>query len=384
VDKQASLSIWQVSAEGGNLHRLLTGWRESPPFFSDGESGGDWTQDGNYFVFRSQRAGLTSLWAIREQGGLLSWLSRSPVLLTTAESHIWSATSGQNGRRIFFTGSKEKRELARYDAGLGKFVPYFSGIRAFNASASRDGRWIAYDTPDGQESVIWRSRIDGTDRLQLTFPPMIAGAPRWSPDGKHIAFAASYPGKPLNIFLISPDGGTPEALTNECYLYPDWSPQGDSLFFSQCAPAVGVYQLDLKTRRQTLFPGSEGLKASGWSPDGRYLTAQSRDDRRLMLFGSQSRKWSELAQGTLLRSGSGLWSRDSHYVYWQDSGEGAEQPIYRARISDRKIERVAGAAEIPRADVLSYGLTGMAPDGSPSVSLYLGNSDIYALDVDFR
>jgi hypothetical protein len=35
-----------------------------------------------------------------------------------------------------------------------------------------------------------------------------------------------------------------------------------------------------------------------------------------------------------------------------------------------------------RADVLSYSLTGLTPDGSPLASLVRSNSDIYALELD--
>jgi len=34
----------------------------------------------------------------------------------------------------------------------------------------KDGQWVAYASyPEGS---LWRSKVDGTERLQLTFPPM--------------------------------------------------------------------------------------------------------------------------------------------------------------------------------------------------------------------
>ena len=35
---------------------------------------------------------------------------------------------------------------------------------------------------------LWRSRLDGSQLMQLTYPPLLAYQPWWSPDGKRIAF----------------------------------------------------------------------------------------------------------------------------------------------------------------------------------------------------
>jgi len=383
-----TLSLWQVDAGGSNLHRLLAGWREPPTFHGDGESDGDWTPDGNYFVFRSTRAGVASIWAISERGKFLRRPSRAPVQLLTTDSSLWSLLVAKN--KTFYTGDKEVRELARYDARSKQFVPYLPGVRGRDVSFSRDGQWLAYVVPNMQQAILWRSRADGRDRQQLSFPPMIAGAARWSPDGKQIAFVGNLSGKVRRIFLVSSGGGEPEPVTALDSLYPDWSPGGDCLFFSAPVPAstsifgaenAGTYELDLKTRRLSVFPGAEALKAASWSPDGRYLVAQTRDDRKLMLFDSQSRQWSELVHGGVLR-GPGLWSRDSKYVYTQDVYEGVSQPIFRVRVSDRKIERIAAFEQILRADTRNYFLAGLAPDDCPLVSLVLSHSDIYALDLN--
>ncbi len=382
-------SLWEVSAKGYNLHPLLPKWREkeAPNNYADGESGGDWTPDGNYFVFRSTRAGVAGIWTISEKRKFLRRSAGGPVQLTTTDARLFEILAAKN--RIFYTGEKEARELALYDARLKQFVPYFRGVRGRDVSFSRDGQWVAYVATTNQESILWRSRADGRERQQITFPPMGAGSPRWSPDGKQIAFVGNSPGKQRTIFLVSSVGGKPEPVTALDSLYPDWSPGGDSLFFSAPVPAstsvvgpknFGTYQLDLKTKRLSVFPGAEVLKASSWSPDGRYLVAQTRDDRKLMVFDSHSQHWSELARGTVLRAPV-LWSRDSKYAYSQDVSE-VSQPIFRVRISNLRIERITTFEQILRADVRNYFLAGLTPDDSPLVSLVLSHSDIYALELN--
>ena len=64
------------------------------------------------------------------------------------------------------------------------------------------------------EGNLWRSRADGSDRLQLTFPPLRAGLPRWSPDGKQIAFTVVLHGQGLKTYLVRP----PVVFPNEFLL----------------------------------------------------------------------------------------------------------------------------------------------------------------------
>jgi len=257
-----SLLLWEVDAKGGNLHRLLAGWREPPAYYGDGESDGDWA--GNYFVFRSTRAAMASIWAIAEGGKSLHRPSRAPVQLMTTDSSLWSLLAVKD--RIFYPGEKDVRELARYDGRSKQFVPYLGGVRARDVDFSSDGQWVAYVVPNMQQNILWRSRVDGRDRQQLTFPPMQAGQPRWSPDGRKIAFDGIVPGKRGGICLVSSEGGEPEPVTPPGLdsTFPDWSPGGDSLVFNAPVRAPGsllngenggTYQLDLKTRGLSVFPG---------------------------------------------------------------------------------------------------------------------------------
>lgn len=89
---------------------------------------------------------------------------------------------------------------------------------------SRDGKWVTYVAyPEG---TLWRNKVDGSERLQLTFPPLFSLLPRWSPDGSRIAFAALKPDKPFSVYTISADGGSPERPIpgDRDTCDPTWSP----------------------------------------------------------------------------------------------------------------------------------------------------------------
>ena len=109
--------------------------------------------------------------------------------------------------RLFAIGDQRRGRLARYDPTSKQLVEYLGGISAEGPSISRDGQWVAYTTyPEG---TLWRSRLDGTDRLQLTSSPMAAFLPRWSPDGSQIAFFGGTSLETLRIYLVPAAGGAP-------------------------------------------------------------------------------------------------------------------------------------------------------------------------------
>ena len=138
--------------------------------------------DGRHYVFLSRR----SLWALPEERGFLDWSGSEPVQLTQPEPIRFDRpTPSRDGRQLFARGTQQRAELVRRDPESGRLAPFLSGISAIGVAFSRDGEWVAYVSYPGW--VLWRSRVDGSERLQLTSRPMSAVVPRWSPDGSRIA-----------------------------------------------------------------------------------------------------------------------------------------------------------------------------------------------------
>jgi len=378
-----TISLWEISPGGHNAHPLSLGLNAAPRHrWGDGECYGDWSPDGKYFVFRSLHDGVASLWAVRQDKGWFQKSRNALVQLYTSPDNIGEPRFSTDGKKIFFVDYQLRRELVRYDSLRKIFVPYLGGIPARLLSFSRDGQWVAYKNEE--DGSLWRSRLDGTQALQLTFPPLEAMHSTWSADDKKIAFQAD--GK---LYQVPFEGGNLEPLLPEGELggQPNWSPDGGSLLFVRRSTSEkggwhpAIYRLDLHTRHVQVIPGSEEFECPQWSPDGKYAAASDTKGHKLALFDFASQQWSALADGTPY--GWGIrWSADSRYVYYQHLFSGEEQPIFRVRLSDHTVEQITSSRQILRADVLSYSMTGLAPDNSPLVSFVRRNSDVYALELD--
>jgi Tol biopolymer transport system component len=284
-----------------------------------------------------------------------------------------------DGKKLFVQGWQPRGELVRYDSRSSHFVPYLGGISAMGMDFSQDGQWMAYN--DATDGTLRRSKVDGSQRLQLVFPPMVAYLPRWSPDGRQIAFFGHPPGEHFQIYAIPAEGGSPDLLYhNDTNLAdPVWSPDGKSLAFGENSlnnQGSAIYTLDLKTRSATKLPGSDGLYSPRWSPNGRYIAAISLDSLRLMLFDLTTQKWKELAKIFVAYP---TWSRDGRYLYFDGTLDNKES-FFRVQSSDGKLERLFSLDGFQAAGGAFGNWSGLAPDGSPLLVRDASIQEIYALD----
>lgn len=378
--KDHSISLWEMQAEGTNLHPLLAHW--SNP---ESECCGSWTADGKYYVFQSNHDGRSNLWGMIENRSFLSSAS-SIFQVTNGPLSYQAPVPARNGHGIFFLGLEERFELLHYDAGLRQFVPYRNELESVGRTEfSRDGQWVAWINPlDGS---VWRSRANGKERLQLTAPPMQVFLMHWSPDDKQLALMGRRPGQPWKIYIVSADGGSPNLLLNEDRneADPDWSPDGSSIIFGRLPDLMSTESIpkeitiyNLQTKQLTGLPDSQGLFSPRWSPDGSHIAATPLDQHKLMVFDIAQKKWTELTTQSVADP---VWDHDGKSIFFHSFMEEG-QPIYRAFLSSGRVEKVAGLGNLESADIVDYSFSGLAPGDVPLVKARRWTANIYSLDLE--
>ena len=148
------------------------------------------------------RDGKTNLWALREKAGFLQSGSHEPTQLTAGPLNFSNPLPSRDGKRLFAVGQQLRGGLVRYDAKTKQLLSYIYGISATHLDFSGDGEWVCF------ASLILSSACGEASwtavnifRLRIFLQCELAG-PRWSPDGKKIAFLNMQTGKPWKLYFV--------------------------------------------------------------------------------------------------------------------------------------------------------------------------------------
>jgi Tol biopolymer transport system component len=372
----ASSSIWEVHVDGSGLHPLLPGWHTPPAECCD-----EWSSDGRYYLFVSGSSGISNIFALREQRRLFTRQSE-PFQLTTGPLSLPFFVPSPDNKKVFADGQSPRGELVRYDNRSQQFLPFFAGIWAGEMDFSGDGKWVAYVSYEDRS--LWRARVDGSERLQLTSPPVYAFLPRWSPDGTRIVYTDLQSG-PFKILLVSANGGKPQRMFTESQdqIDPSWSPDGKQVVYGRSwltPEKLSIQVLDLESKRVSTVPGSEGLYSPHWSPDGRHLAAMSADAKKLLLFDFKTQRWTNWMIDEPGAIGFPTWSRDGKYIYY-DTTSTENTAFRRIEVGQTRSEFLIDLRDLHRYSD-GVGWSGLAPDGSALFVRDLSTDEIYSLEVD--
>src|SRR3954469_3133049 len=108
---------------------------------------------------------------------------------------------------------------------------------------SPDGKWVAYTlstidaAADKSDTDIWMASWDGSQQMRMTSSPDGENAPRWSPDGRYLAFLSSRTGgkaRGAQVWLLDRSGGEAQQLTDvkgRLSSY-EWSPDSKQLLLT--------------------------------------------------------------------------------------------------------------------------------------------------------
>jgi Tol biopolymer transport system component/DNA-binding winged helix-turn-helix (wHTH) protein len=219
--------IYTVAFSGGNLRQLTHEF-----FHTDIPLEFMWSADGKYITFEPTRDRMARVAA---SGGPVEFEAVYPKIGAPSRDHrrvayvepsvVWSKSPAVWRVKLADAGGmvvSQDRILVSAAGGDD------------SAQLSADGQQLVFQSMRSGTHQIWRSNADGSDPLQLTsFHQGYPGTPRWSPDGKWIAFDYNVTAR-SQIYLVDPEGRNFHALTSGNYenSVPSWSRDGTAVYFA--------------------------------------------------------------------------------------------------------------------------------------------------------
>jgi Tol biopolymer transport system component/DNA-binding winged helix-turn-helix (wHTH) protein len=256
--------IYLVSVNGGEPKRLT--------FDGAGVSNLAWTPNGREIVFSSRLGGKNRLYRVPVEGGGAEWLA------ATGSEAQYPAFS-RDGSRLAWRQNTSDEDVFRLALKSGpENVPPVASLivsTALEASPrySPDGKRIAFVSNRSGSDEIWVCGGDGENPIRLTsFRGPLAGSPSWSPDGKQIVFDCRPEGN-ADIYVVSAEGGQPRRLTTDPAedIVPSWSRDGRWIYFtSNRSGRLQIWKMPAgegEAAQMTRQGGFEPVE----SPDGRWL-----------------------------------------------------------------------------------------------------------------
>ena len=335
----ADTEIFLIPSSGGVPRQLTSDNR-----FMEGFA---WTADSRELVFAAVRQGGPSLWRIPAGGG-------NPEQIPSTAHHASFPAISARGNRLAFAEAYNDSNVWRYELASGSETNaaaakclICSTVEDDTPRFSPDGRKIAFVSRRTGSDEVWVASSDGSHATQLTtIGGFGTGSPRWSRDGRWIAFDSRMRGN-ADIFVIGADGGVPRQITTETSkdTMPGWSHDGRWVYFtSDRGGSYHVWKAPFEggaAVQVTQGFGGEAIE----DPDGKYVYYfnDGQSVWRVPTNGGREEVVPELAGVERTRN----WTVRERGIYFSRVGPDGNNQIRFFAFGSRRVETVASLTAKP-------------------------------------
>ncbi|MCJ7564736.1 MAG: serine/threonine-protein kinase [Candidatus Aminicenantes bacterium] len=363
----ATSELWVISVSNDESFALTDG--------SKGDWSPSWSADSRSLFFVSDRGGARDLWgySIGKDGQ-----PEGAPRQVTAGIEMLRAALGANGRTLAYSKGRTVQNVYRAPLFSGRPATWADVTQLTNDDAeyesvdvSRDG-WLLVSSDRSGNWDIYVLSGSGGDLRQLTTDPALDAGPRWSPDGREVAFFSTRTGH-REVWIMPVNGGPARQLTRSESesRFPAWSPSGGEIVAAGnglvVVPIQGGQERRLTENALDYYPD--------WSPDGQWVVFYSRRN-------DETRPWRIRASGgppEPLTKGEGFlprWSVDGKQIFFIGLGDRLNN-VWRLALDSRE-ERPVTALAGKRG---ALGIVGLATDGRFIYFTWAeGRSDIWVAD----
>jgi Tol biopolymer transport system component len=262
LEQKPGVRLYEV-APGGNGGRFVTGDDEPTDGSVLVEAHPDWSPTTGRILFtrytvKGQDAAPPKIWSVAPDGSDLGQL-------THGDDPDFLAAWSPDGERIAFTrelgGSAEIFVMNADGSGVTQLTKD-SAVNDEHPAWSPDGAHIAYTSGTEDHQDLHVMSADGSSSIRITSGPFFAADPAWSPQGDEIAFICD-----TDLCLVRPElGARPAKLlgTRPKESSPRWSADGRSIAFARFPG--GVFLFDVATEKTTRVPLDRETFTLSWGP----------------------------------------------------------------------------------------------------------------------
>ena len=273
IGNTAGSSIWIVDAVGGTPQRVTDGdhLNTAPAWL-----------DARHLLFVSNRDGARGVYVVRV--GDRGPRGAPRIIAGVADPH--SISYAFSARELAWAKYTKRQNVQSYPLGRSAPVSIRGGARVTAGSqvvelldVTADEKWLVFDSNRRGNADIYKLLLPNGTEMPLTDAPWDEWGPRWSPDGREIAFEADLRRSgdvTSSVMLVTANGGPAVALTQAPGLNydPVWSPDALHIAFASGRSGhVEVWVLSRDSVGGAWHPearlgGTEGAEPMDWAPGG--------------------------------------------------------------------------------------------------------------------